>query len=170
MLRTVRWINTTGISARRDKPFRLGAKGSGFSSAVLARHYSSVKFEMFLIFKKHATGLCNFKMFQKTLLPLQRLCKDGTGSGWWCNNWSPRFVVLKNVSIVQFQYNYYVSDVIIIPLRRVMYSTIPVTQSQTRLTDMKFYMSFEFCKHINLIHYIRIILPKKSRCAPATFG
>ena len=56
-------------------------------------------------------------------------------------------------------------------LRRVMtlYSTIPVTQSQTRLTDMKFYMSFEFWKNIYLIHYIRIILPQKSRCAPATF-
>ncbi len=33
-----------------------------------------------------------------------------------------------------------------------LYNTIPVTQSQPRLTDMKFYVS------LNLI-YIRIILP-----------
>ena len=51
-LRTVRWINTTGISAQHDEPIRHGGQGSGFISALLARQYSSFKVKTFLVFEK----------------------------------------------------------------------------------------------------------------------
>ena len=46
-LRTVRWINTTGISTKHDEPIRHGGQGSAFISAFLARQYLSFKVKMF---------------------------------------------------------------------------------------------------------------------------
>ena len=50
-LRTVRWINTTGISTQHDEPIRHGGQGSALISAFLARQYSSFKVKMFLSLK-----------------------------------------------------------------------------------------------------------------------